>query len=83
LRGQGEKVKLSTYARAYLLKMRAEISKKPTTGLKESKNVQLVGNFLSNLIETDSHEANVRTTKLVCRLLQRHTRQMINSSDIF
>jgi len=48
-----------------------------STCLKQSENVQLVSDFLTNLIQTDSHEADIRTTKLIRRLLQKQ-----RSSDI-
>ena len=38
--------------------------------LKERENVEFVGDVLSHLVETDTHEADVGTTQLVCRLLQ-------------
>jgi len=37
--------------------------------LEESENVKLVGDVLTHLIETDSHETDVRTTQLVGLLL--------------
>ena len=39
------------------------------TDLKERENVELISDFLSNLIDADTHEANVRTTKFICWFL--------------
>ena len=41
--------------------------------LKECENVELIGDVLSHLIEADSHEADVRTTQLIGRLLRTHS----------
>ena len=41
--------------------------------LEEREDVELVCDVLSHLVETDTHEADVRTTQLVRRLLHANT----------